>query len=331
MKSKKELEEITKKIILSKTIEDEKLAVDELSVFYSELVSTFHLGNYIERETNVKGGIALSPEHAKDCLEDYIRTARFIKGIFKGIQSAISIFKTKINVLYAGTGPLATLIIPLLPFFKSSDISIIFVDIHEESIKSVKKIIQYLGFEAYVNEFCVEDATKFKIKEGAQLHVAITETMDKALTKEPQVAITQNLTTQLLKNGILIPEKIEISTRKSFFAKEKSFGIISNKEEEYINPEKKEFLFSITKNTSYPENSYSFESDPMSIAKNIEDAPDVCIYTKIKVFDNVCINEGESLITNPYCVQSLYSFTEEKYKLIYTSNFMGEWKLKKAL
>ena len=212
MKSKIELEEITKKILLSKTIKDEKLAVDELSFFYSELVSTFHLGNYIERETNVKGGIALSPEHAKDCLDDYIRTARFIKGIFKGIQSAISIFKTKVNVLYAGTGPLATLIIPLLPFFKSSDISVTFLDIHKESIKTVKKIIQHLGFEAYVNEFCVEDATKFKIKEGTQLHVVVTETMDKALTKEPQVAITQNLTTQLLDKGILIPEKIEIST-----------------------------------------------------------------------------------------------------------------------
>lgn len=47
--------------------------------------------------------------------------------------------------------------------------------------------------------------------------MVITKTMDKVLTKEPQVEITRNLGKQLINNGIFIPEKIEIKRDIHFF------------------------------------------------------------------------------------------------------------------
>ena len=72
----------------------------------------------------VQGGVALSPRHAKECLYDYIRTARFIKGVYKAINSAKEKFVDEVlEVVYAGCGPLATLIIPLLSYYDSKKIS----------------------------------------------------------------------------------------------------------------------------------------------------------------------------------------------------------------
>ncbi|TYP98006.1 hypothetical protein C7447_103174 [Tenacibaculum adriaticum] len=82
--------------------------------------------------------------------------------------------------------------------------------------------------------------------------------MDKGLTKEPQVSLTQNLVMQLFKKGYLVPQEIEKSSRKSFYAKEKH---LSRNYKGYINLEEKEFLFSINKEMKPLENELSFESD----------------------------------------------------------------------
>ena len=68
--------------------------------------------------------------------------------------------------------------------------------------------------------------------------------MDKALINEPQVSITQNLVAQLSEGGVLVPEEIKLSTRNSFFAKEKCFGKSVVLDEEYINDTAFKGLFS---------------------------------------------------------------------------------------
>ena len=327
MSSELHLKDITKLLIDSKTEQEEIKAVNLLSNFYAKILEVILFKDFNATGTEVNGGLALSPKHAKDCLEDYVRTARFIKGSYKAIQKAIQIFKNKkIEIVYAGTGPLGTLLVPLLPLFSSDDITITFIDIHESSILSLKQIINHLGYKAYIKQYLVEDATIFKFKEGTHIHVAITETMDKGLTKEPQVSITQNLVSQLSDKGILVPEDIEISSRKSFHAKEKAFKSNTNYID-YINPEQKDVLFSINKNMKSLETKFSFESDRKFFNQDFEDTPDICIYTKIKVFDDIFINDGEALITNPYCVKSLYALKKNTYKLQYTTINTPHWSI----
>ncbi|WP_343330914.1 hypothetical protein [Polaribacter staleyi] len=322
------LNEITKLLVESKTETEEIIAVKLLSSFYEEVLKNFSIEELNKNEFEVQGGVALSPIHAKECLYDYIRTARFIKGVYKAINNAKENFVDEIvEVVYAGCGPLATLIIPLLSFYDPKKISITLIDIHDVSIMSTKKIIEYLKYEEYIKEYCITDATKYIHNKKDSLHVVVTETMDKALINEPQVSITLNLVAQLSEGGILVPEEIKLSTRNSFFAKEKCFGkSVSN--EDYINDLAFQDLFSVTKNIKKTKDDFSFESGSIFFDKGFEKTPDICIYTEIRVFDDVYINKGESLITNPYCIKSLYSLSLNSYRLLYTTKKIPKWDIK---
>src|SRR5690606_27335694 len=141
----------------------------------------------------------------------------FMKGVYKALQTAMKTFHdTTINILYAGCGPFAPLIVPLLHFFKPEQLSVTLIDINGYSIETIKEIVAELEYEAYIADIIVADATEYKYAKSKDLHVVITETMFKALTREPQVAITRNLVPQLTKGGILIPEEVKISWGYSF-------------------------------------------------------------------------------------------------------------------
>ncbi len=131
----------------SNTIEEEIKGVNQLVNRYNEICSNLFLDKFLEenKKTIVGGGIELSSKHARNCLEDPIRTARFLKEIYKVLLVAKDRFKNeKITLLYGGCCPLGTLIIPLLHLFSSEKLEIIFLDIHQTSIDLVKKSIKKL-------------------------------------------------------------------------------------------------------------------------------------------------------------------------------------------
>ena len=247
----KNLKNAVASILDSNTFKKELAAVNALQICYHKLCNNLCFDDSLtgNKETIVSGGVALSSKHAKDCLEDSIRTARFLKGIYKALMVAKARFKKeKITILYAGCGPLGTLIIPLLHLFSDDDIEIILLDIHQTSINSVIKIVKELGYESYINKYLVADATKYKHPKNKFLHVVISETMDRALVKEPQVEIIKNLSKQLVSNGIFVPEKIKVNRGYSSFSKEYVFNSFLNEDKLKNNFKTKiEELFSITK------------------------------------------------------------------------------------
>ena len=320
------LKRISNLLIKSSNIEEEIHAVKLLSVFYEDLIINITDNEYSKKDTDTKGGIALSPKHAKECVEDYIRTARFIKGIYKAINKLKEGFKKeRIEILYAGCGPLGTLIIPILPLFKSSELTITLIDIHEASISSIKNIIDILEYQEYIDKCIVADAITYKHHKSNSIHLVVTETMDKALIKEPQVLITQNLAPQIKKEGVLIPEEIKLTTGYSFYAKEKKHGSRELDEYDYININRGEELFSITKKVFLLEDNCNYESDYFFLKENIEETPDICVFTEVVVFDDIIINSGESYITNPLCVKSIYTLKNEKFKLNYKIAEQPKW------
>lgn len=54
------------------------------------------------------------------------------------------------------------------------------------------------------------DAAKYTADQSKPIHIVIAEVMQNALKNEPQVAVAMNLAPQIQKDGILIPESIEI-------------------------------------------------------------------------------------------------------------------------
>jgi len=157
--------------------------------------------------TLLPSGLAISPADAATCAKDARRTAVFLRGIRDAIEETRRRFPGELlNVVYAGTGPLATLVMPLLPLLSADAVRFAFIDIHAEAIASVEEIMRRFGFDDFVLGMHVTDATAYRSADP--VHVAIVETMQRALTVEPQVAVMRNLESQLVAGGLLVPQRI---------------------------------------------------------------------------------------------------------------------------
>lgn len=156
-------------------------------------------------------GKAIGTFWAGMCIKEFMRTKKFVWGVFLGIKRAKEKFPNrKIHILYAGTGPFATLIVPLTTVFTSREVECTLLEINPDSIENLRKIIKDFEIEEYINDIVQCDATEYKVDKDKPIHMVITETMQRALKKEPQVAITLNLVPQMEESGILIPQNISI-------------------------------------------------------------------------------------------------------------------------
>jgi len=160
--------------------------------------------------SQTQNGLALSPETAASCAQDFIRTIQFIRGIHAAIIDTRSLFPERpTRVLYAGCGPLAPLVIPLMAIFSATEACFTLTDIHEESIESVKTIVDAFGFTGSVAKFEVGDAASYSIEPSEPPDIMVFEIMQACLEHEPQVAIARHFLRQA-PDAILIPEEINI-------------------------------------------------------------------------------------------------------------------------
>ncbi len=318
-------------LLASKTEAEEVIAANMLISKYYELFETLDTKEFYTNTNpvTIDGGVALSSQHAIDCLQDVLRTTRFIKGVYRGILDMQKQFPgSRLEIVYAGSGPAAPLILPLLYLFNSEEISVTILDVNETSLASVRAIITYMGVEDYFGNILLQDAVSYIHPEGIPLHMVVSETMDKGLTVEPQVRITQNLASQLDPEGIFIPEAIKIVQAYSFFSKQYFFDIFQEKL-----PELREVitvgdtpLFSITKDISETP-IYTFKSDLISKPFSFEDAPDVVVFAEVSIYKGLLLAKGDSLLSNLYCISSLHTIQANSFRLHYTTHEIPSWNL----
>ena len=154
-------------------------------------------------------GLAVSLQTAADCIDDYWRTQKFIYGIHEAIAAKISQGKKHLNILYAGTGPFAALLIPNMLKFSHEDIQFTLMEINPVTAEVLKGVLAKLDLMHSGVKIVCADASKYELQEVYDL--MISETMQAALAREQQVSVYLNLMRQAHEETVFIPEKIDIS------------------------------------------------------------------------------------------------------------------------
>ena len=305
--------------ILDETSSPEELrgALDAFVMLCSEITSIEPDPSFDAwaEDSLLANGVAINPKAAAHCALDYDRSVVFIRGVYAAISALRPRFSdTPLEILYAGCGPFATLLLPLLGKFLPGEFNLYLLDFHQRSLDSVKLLLNHFGFCAHAVQTIKADACSYKHER--KLHMVIAETMQKSLEQEPQFAVTANLAHQLCDEGIFIPQEIDVTLCLADLEKatrcyplatvctlspESAFdqmqGAQANSEK--INPQ--------------------LESTIVEIPRMADIARfDAALFTHIRVFEQYQLKDYDSQITLPLkCHELLPLAGGERYRVSY--------------
>lgn len=293
-----------------------KRSIDELYHIFNTITQIKI--EQISEDENIMlpSGKAISSAAAAHCLLELKRTTIFLRGIHKAIvQKLNKKTDSPVRILYAGTGPYGTLIIPLLTLFSPEEIQVDLLDINEQSINALHKVIDNLQLGNFISSTYCADATTFAISNNYD--IVISETMLACLKSEPQVAIMQNLIPQLQSDTIFIPEEISIDAALTNPKMEQDRLL-------YFEGEKPPFR-RIELGNIFIVNRCNLETKKMQrsiiIPEKTEEFPVLKVFTTVKVFDNEFLSENDSSITLP---KQFYDFRREKGREVNFKYEQGE-------
>lgn len=182
---------------------------------YADLLSEYFVKEEEGGRDDIKTayGNAIGSFWAAKCTREIFRTQRFSRGLYTAVSDALKQHRKPVHVLYAGIGPFAALALPVMMMFKPEDVQFTFLEINADSIDILKRVIDSLDLRAYIKHIYRCDASVWDVA-STEVDIVISETMNKALKTEPQVAIMLNLASQLPKETVFLPEEIKVSLCK---------------------------------------------------------------------------------------------------------------------
>jgi hypothetical protein len=272
-----------------------KQSADQLYFIFSAITGITG-DNYNKEQIILPSGKAISPSGAAHCLLEFRRTAIFLRGINKAIQQKLSEKgQLPVRILYAGTGPYATLIIPLLTLYSTTELEVDLLDINEISMNALSKLFGELGLTSYIDKTYLFDAATFSAEK--EYDIVISETMQAALKKEPQVAIMQNLIPQMPDSAIFIPEAITVSA-----------ALVSNghwDNEQMIRTDIEVHAHKDLFTTDKHHLDIIGYRNEIEILRAVDDCNKLELYTIIKVFENEILKDSDCSLTMPLKVCEL--------------------------
>lgn len=170
------------------------------------------MGDYnLRNNISTDAGLAIGTEWAARCLDDYLRSVRFMRGVNQAIKERLALAPDRpVELLYAGTGPFASLVFPLLSQFRPEQLRLTLVEINEQSVGALRKLFALPQYRGFVRQILHADCTKLELSDWGAIDILLTETMQCALQREQQVPITEYLMPRLREDAILIPREIKV-------------------------------------------------------------------------------------------------------------------------
>jgi len=227
-----------------------------------------------------------------------MRSTKFLRGIHSAIVSQLQV-KESIHILYAGCGPYATLLTPLISLFDPNQIQFTLLDIEPFSIEKVKALYTEWDLNHYVEEFRLADATDQELSFESHFDIIVSETMQVALRNEHQVTITRNLMKFLANDGVFVPERIALEAYMT-----ETIDVLAPKSA------KKMYL-----GTAFDFNTRNLPAKDNIVTLNIaeNELEYLRLFTKIHLFEDTVLTERESGLTLPIVLDR---FTKRKPQLV---------------
>ena len=189
------------------SIREATLSLKEL---FSETVAFNDTDTSACENIKTQAGLAIGPRAAALCIVDMMRTRKFLLGIKEAIEERLKINPGQpVTILYAGTGPFASLLTPLITVFRPEQLQMVLLEINPVSFHYLQKTIEQFGMEDHIVDLVQADAVTYSIPATRQPDIIVSETMKPGLEKEPQVSVVANLLSQCDQNTVLIPELIK--------------------------------------------------------------------------------------------------------------------------
>ena len=260
-----------------------------------------------QTETLLTCGKAVNPYTAVNCLLDGARTCAFAQGVHQAIRAARERFPGEpVELLYAGTGPFAPLALLQTMYFSAEELRLTLIEIHQPALDCLKGIIVSLDLDDYVADLCQADATQWVPTRPKTYHILVAEVMDRGLSAEPQVAVTMHLVKFLRPGGFVVPESVELSLCIADRPVEMNQLEGNRLAEDLPAPDRnRQILGFVFELTAASAEAYSVTEDSRIPLANVR-LPDellpnsqLNILTKIRTFDNILLDEHESVLTKP--------------------------------
>ena len=201
-------------VLLTDSIDffDLKEAIDNFNALLLDLTQLDLEALENKQDIHFDNGMALGTTFAAMCVVDLMRTRQYIRGVYKAIQYAQAQKNTEpVRLLYAGTEPFATLILPLLTKFSPNELELVLMEINPNTLQLLKQVIEDIGIEDYIIKIICADASTYALDDAAKsADILLSETMQHGLVKEQQVPIMLNLVSQLKDDVIVLPQNIQL-------------------------------------------------------------------------------------------------------------------------
>ncbi len=261
-----------------------------------------------KQNQSLDSGEALGITWAAMCIKDIMRTKSFMDGVYAAVRDMLHIRPDKtIHILYTGTGPFATLVLPLTARFSPEQIQLTLLEVNETSFTSLQKLLPIFHLEKYIHRLEKADATKWKRPDNDQIDIFIVEAMQQGLKSEPHVAICMNIVPQLRPDTIMIPQQITLTAAlvnepKRMQEKSEAGSLINSIHIlDTVFILNKETISALTESYGQSdETEFTFPEKTIVIAEDVvENYPHLYLLTDIMIYKEDCLLLDESPLSMP--------------------------------